>query len=81
MNGTYDQLINIEGGSGEDQITALRSRPRTDRAFLAYEVLDGCMRLLNDSNRGGGSDSPKSIACCARCKDHEEIDVLCEGEA
>ena len=65
MNGTYDQLINIEGGSGEDQMTALRSRPRTDRAFLAYEVLDGCMRLLNDSNRGGGSDSPKSIACCA----------------
>ncbi|CAL6403298.1 unnamed protein product [Bathycoccus prasinos] len=65
MNDTYDQLINIEGGSGEDQMTALRSRPRTDRAFLAYEVLDGCMRLLNDSNRGGGSDSPKSIACCA----------------
>ena len=65
MNGTQGQLVNIEGVSGDDQITTMRSRPRTDRAFLAYEVLDGCMRLLNDSNRGGGADSPKSIACCA----------------
>ena len=65
INGSQDQIVNIEGG-GEDQIAAdMRSRPRTDRAFLAYEVLDGCMRLLNDSNRGGGADSPKSIACCS----------------
>ena len=65
INGSQDQIVNIEGG-GEDQIAAdMRSRSRTDRAFLAYEVLDGCVRLLNDSNRGGGSDSPKSIACCS----------------
>jgi len=56
-------ISNQEHGSNDDQI--IRDSPRTDRAFLAFEVLDGCMRLLNDSNSGGGADSAKSIACCA----------------
>ena len=68
INGTQDQIVNIEGG-GEDQIAAdMRSRPRTDRAFLAYEVLDGCMRLLNDSNRGGGGFAQVHRVLLARGK-------------